>query len=714
MNGATGEDLLALLPALYRLRDADHDGVLGELLDLLASQVRVLQAELDQLYADQFIETCADWVIPYIGDLIGYQPLYGIAPAVASPRADVANTLRDRRRKGTALMLEQLARDVTGWPANEVEFFERLVWAQYMNHVRRSAAATPDMRDHEALGFVGGGFDPLARTVDVRRITTGAGFRPTPASVGGPGAPRSGIRNVGVFLWPVPAVPLTGVPAAQAAGDRQRFRLDPLGRDLPLYSASRPTDARARVEPRDVPAPLGRRFMADHTNDFYGAGLSVDLAVLDGAVTTPVPIDAVRICDLSDEGGGWAHQPSAGVAIDPVLGRVYLADPLAAGALLLGSWYYGQAVAAGASGADRGDDPPATQSVAGGVGLQPALDAVAAAGGTVLVTDSWTYPDTPVLTAPAAPPGQQPSPVLLRAASPNRPVIATGGPFLLDIGADGVAVLDGLLVTGGAVVLNEYADTAPRTITLRDCTLVPGIGRTSSGDATQPGVASLVVLHPFASVSLERCVVGPIVAVQGAQVTMTDCVLDACARDLIGYAGRPKPAGGGLRTVATAADQQVGDGLAAGGTLNIAASTVIGTVHAEILDASNALLLAELPAGSAWLAPVWAHRRQEGCVRFSWLPVSSRTGRRFMCQPDGEPGPVPTPVSARFGDAGYCQIDPVTPDAIRRGADDESEMGATHRLFNPQREDNLRIRLTEYLRFALEAGFCYAAERTNR
>jgi hypothetical protein len=88
--------------------------------------------------------------------------------------------------------------------------------------------------------------------------------------------------------------------------------------------------------------------------------------------------------------------------------------------------------------------------------------------------------------------------------------------------------------------------------------------------------------------------------------------------------------------------------------------------------------------------------------------MASRTGPRFHCQPDTTPPEVPTLTSTRFGEPGYCQIDVVTPDAIRRGADDESEMGVTHGLFTPQREANLRIRLTEYLRFGLEAGFSYA------
>ena len=69
----------------------------------------MLAESLEQLYDDQFIETCAPWVAPYIGDLVGYRTLHGVVPQVASPRAEVANTIRYRRRKGTVSVLEQLA-----------------------------------------------------------------------------------------------------------------------------------------------------------------------------------------------------------------------------------------------------------------------------------------------------------------------------------------------------------------------------------------------------------------------------------------------------------------------------------------------------------------------------------------------------------------------------------------------------------------------------
>ena len=98
-------------------------GPLQSLLLVIQEQLAILAEDLDQLYDDQFIETCAPWVIPYIGDLIGYQSVKGIAPAVDNPRAEVAHTISFRRRKGTVLVMEQLARDVTGWGAHAVEFF---------------------------------------------------------------------------------------------------------------------------------------------------------------------------------------------------------------------------------------------------------------------------------------------------------------------------------------------------------------------------------------------------------------------------------------------------------------------------------------------------------------------------------------------------------------------------------------------------------------
>jgi hypothetical protein len=66
-------------------------------------------------------------------------------------------------------------------------------------------------------------------------------------------------------------------------------------------------------------------------------------------------------------------------------------------------------------------------------------------------------------------------------------------------------------------------------------------------------------------------------------------------------------------------------------------------------------------------------------------------------------------ISLRYGDPGYGQLSLRTASELRRGADDEGEIGALHHLFAPQREMNLRIRLEEYLRVGLEAGIFYVS-----
>src|SRR6266849_2955528 len=146
--------LYQLLPAVYRERDEAEGYPLRALLRLTAGQADLVQADIQQLWDNFFIETCERWAIPYIGDLVSNNLLHDahriptpdtahalfadlvgrdLRPPIAiRTRADVAKTIYYRRRKGTLPMLEELARDVTGWPAHAVEFFELLGWTQFV------------------------------------------------------------------------------------------------------------------------------------------------------------------------------------------------------------------------------------------------------------------------------------------------------------------------------------------------------------------------------------------------------------------------------------------------------------------------------------------------------------------------------------------------------------------------------------------------------
>jgi hypothetical protein len=654
--------LYELLPAFHRTRDQETGGALQALIDAVAQQVALLEEGLDQLYDDQFIETCADWVAPYIGDLVGHRPLHGVTAGVSSPRAEVADTIRLRRGKGTAATLETLARDVTGWGACVVEHYRTLAATQYLNHLRPSPPAFADLRRAEPLERLGGAFDGFAHTAELRS----------------PG-PRRNISTVGVVLWRLASLPRT--EAAAAPLDASRFLFDPRGAPLALFTQAVPTPDGGRTTALNVSQPLTRRGFAAAKADHYGPDRSL---FVDG-----VAIDKVDVCDLSDltPGGPWAHTPAAGrVAIDPRLGRLAFGTSPAAPPRV--SYHYGQAGEIGGGGYDREDSllsAATTRVPADHPTVQAALTA-AAGGGVVEISDSGRYAETLSLQVTAA--GAH---LELRGADQRAPFLALGGELGLS-GADLTSIsLNGLWIAGGALRIAAGAGNKLRRLTLSHCTLTPGISRTAAGEPAQPGKPSLIV-EAGVTVEIDHCILGAILAAPGAEVTITDSIVDAGAAEAVAYAAL--------------------DGAAAGASLTLSNVSVIGKVHTHQLgEADNSIFAARLAAADTWLSPVWADRRDVGCVRFCYLPPGSRTPKPYRCRPAADDDATETqPVftSSRFGDPGYGQLSRRTPVAIREGAEDGSEMGVFREQQHPQRETNLRVRLDEYLRFGLEAAVVFA------
>jgi hypothetical protein len=651
------EALYRLLPAIHRLRDAERGEPLKALVGVIAEQVAVLEENLDQLYDDQFIETCAEWVVPYIGELVGHRQLHGVTAAVQSPRAEVANTVALRRRKGTAAMLEQLAHDVTGWDARVVEFFQKLASTQYLNHLRPDHAVTVDLRRGAVLVRLGGAFDSLAHTADLRRVGSGG---------------RYNIPNVGLFLWRLHAYPLTAVTASPV--DPRRFRFDPLGVDRQLYNRPRTeTSISQPAGPLNVPEPIGRGAFAADPAAYYGASLSIE----------GVGLERVDVCNLADSGDGWAHAPSGDrVAIDPLLGRIAFGSDQPEPPRV--SFHYGFGADLGGGEYDRAVDPelqpvaavPAVQAT-----VQAALDSLDA-GGAVEIGDNRSYRETLKLALPA---GRR---LELRAGSGLRPLLQLDGPFEVGGEGDGELILSGLVLSGESLKLVAAGSGLDR-LRLSHCTLVPGRGLNPDGSPAQPGAPGLIVETAGTLVEIDHCILGGLRIAEGARVRVTDSIIDSNHPSGVAYAGL--------------------DGKAAGAPLEIRNSTVIGKIHAALLEeVSQCLLLAQLAPEDDWTVPVLAQRRQQGCVRFSYLPLSARVPRRYRCRPDSAEDPsAPLLVSQRYGDPGYCQLSRRTADAIRRGAEDGAEMGVFHDTFGPQRETNLKVRLEEYLRFGLEAGLIF-------
>lgn len=247
----TADELYDLLPAIYRIRDAELNQPLRALVQVLADQAIVMEEDIAQLYDNWFIETCDEWVVPYIGDLLGVRGLHPIDGATFSQRALVANTIGYRRRKGTATMLEQLARDTTGWNARAVEFFELLGWTQNYNHIRAEHFRTYDLRRTNDLELLDTAFDKIAHTVDVRHIANARG--------------RHNIPNVGLFLWRLQSYFLPRSQARAAIGSADgRFLSHVLGLDAPLFNRPETeTEITHLAEETNVPGRLRRRPLYD-------------------------------------------------------------------------------------------------------------------------------------------------------------------------------------------------------------------------------------------------------------------------------------------------------------------------------------------------------------------------------------------------------------------------------------------------------------------
>ena len=130
------------LPEIYRTRDAEQTppDQLRAYLAAIESPFGALHENIAQLYDDLFIDTCDDWVVPYLADLLGTTHLKGEPRTL---RADVADTIALRRRKGTLGAIERLAVNLTGWACRAVELRENLGWSQHLNHQRPDAGGVP-------------------------------------------------------------------------------------------------------------------------------------------------------------------------------------------------------------------------------------------------------------------------------------------------------------------------------------------------------------------------------------------------------------------------------------------------------------------------------------------------------------------------------------------------------------------------------------------
>jgi hypothetical protein len=243
------------LPEIYRTKDKElpvNPGQLEAYLALVEDAYGKIHENIEQLYHDLFVETADDWAVPYIGDLLGTTYLKGDPWTV---RADVADTIALRRRKGTLSAIELLAFNLTRWGSHCVELRENLGWNQHLNHQRPDEGGAPPyslpsvnrqspirggtatLRNPATLALLGTPFDPFAYTADVKPPIFGHIAYNLP--------------NLAIFLWRLaayrmrvtkPAVKFAGASALAPPGAPfvARFKINPLERPYPPGDSEAP------------------------------------------------------------------------------------------------------------------------------------------------------------------------------------------------------------------------------------------------------------------------------------------------------------------------------------------------------------------------------------------------------------------------------------------------------------------------------------------
>jgi hypothetical protein len=747
-SNAERDRLYSLLPAFIRERDQQSGEGLRALLDVIDLQADVIEEDIRQLQEDAFIETCEPWVVAYIGDLVGTTPLFdesrvkdgdtavelfrdlagaedrrikalsgradrslpgrGLRPFVAlRSRADVAKTIYYRRRKGTLPMLEELARDVTGWPAHAVEYFELLGWTQWVrNHLRFHSPRTPDIRSVERMDRLNGAFDEIAHTVDVRPIAQDEGWY--------------NVRSIGFHLWRLNAYALDRTEARDLGGAGDfRYFFSPLGNSAPLFSrARREGDDAGLATELHVPQPVRpARFFAGIA-DFYGSlpNQSSITVFVDGI---EMPAAQVVCRNLSV----WSQPSSDRIAIDVVRGRLTLGPALVPANRVEVTFHYGFP-------ADLGGGPyrrrawlvrpnfaPNVHVIAVGPGGHPTIAAAVAEwqgptvnGGNAIIRilDNRTYQEAINLDFTLA----SGTTLAIEAADGVRPHLRLTAPMQLSGDRPDYAVtLSGLLIEGRVVI-----DGSLHRLRLLHSTLVPGVSIAEADPPLPPpppepsisAVAALAiggVANTELAVEIASSICGAIRVPDHAEgIAALDSIIDGVDIDAIAGLADGEP-GAALRSERT---------------------TIRGRTLVRQID---------LATETIFDGHVEAQRTQTGCVRFSYVPPGSRTPRRYRCQPDladrkaieaeeARVGPLtpaqkqavrdlvhlrvkPEYTAEAYGQPAYLQLSLRGPEEIAKGAGDGSEMGAYCHLKQPQREANLRVRLKEYLPFGLEYGLIY-------
>lgn len=709
MEESQKERLYYLLPTIYRVRDTLQGQPLRALMDALESEFRIVEQDIDALYDNWFIETCDDWVVPYIASQIGVYSPDDTRKLFPGQRRQVADTIAYRRRKGMVAVLEHVLRDVTGWYVRLVEYSQLLSLAPHLRNISERGRFA-DLHHTTELAMLGGAFETTAHTIDIRRIAPAtSNSEPQSRALQGKYSPD----HVGVFVWRLQSYLMSIVPARAItrAGERDLppgcFTFDPLGRDMPLFT--QPQEITALTERPDavnLPGPISRvafandlqAYRAQHRHITEDEDLFADEDLLRNSVYygpqrslcvmlngQPIPPGAVISADLSQWNAPTAssQERERTVAIDVMLGRLRLLhrQPPVASEMVEVNYCYGFSADLGGGPYTRQSPPAPTPrqriNVLQGAKVSTLTQAlkewetcystrtqrhqvnddnpVDKPRCTIHIVDNGCYEGDLVINLP------ENADLVIEATDGVRPVIHGALTVNSEEGSAHLQ-LNGLLIDGQLDINGSV------NLEILHCTLMPrGLEARHHPANTAP-----------TRITIDHSISGPIhLHNVKSELLVTDSIIDHAS-------------GTAIDSVHTASSY--------GPLIDLERVTIFGRVQLQELRLAQDVI---------FTAPVEVKQQHCGLVRFSYVPAHSHTPRREHCQPTENDPVYPLFTSTHYGNAAYAQLDNRCSPHIQRGASNGSEMGAFNSLRQPQRQDNISQMLDEYLPFGLDAGVFY-------
>jgi Phage tail protein (Tail_P2_I) len=653
INGGRPPDFLYdLLPRIYRKRDPDQGDPMRAVFAIAQQVYQLLENDIGELYDNWFAETCDDWVLPYLAELLAVPAELTAERPAADLRRLVGNIVDYRRRKGTADALAAVAGDVTGWSIHVAESAAALARTPFVP-VPQVGATGANVRDLGAMDRLRGPFDLTARNADVRSFGT-----------------------VVVSFWRDVPMTLEGVqPAAHAgaAGERTGWWFDPLGRDLPLIN---PTFAGGAPE-RSVPARLSNVRLRDDLDSAYANG-SVYFTTGVPAFAIDVTIDDVRQTLAPDrlmvrDLRAWTAPPPGRAFVDAERGRFTL-PPAWTDPRVTATWGTTAPIGGGSYTSGGNDDrSPAVDAVVArrkivpnvpgrdlvwfatiGEALQYASAQTSASSVRITIADSETYDAPEQISA-----GFAWRTLQITTVAGARPIVKGDVTALLAAGAR--LTLEGF-VLDGTLTLDVVPQSDDVVVSIGDATIVPKRGRLAVTTSTD-GAADVLL-------ALTGAICGPIrMPPIGFRVAATATILD----------------GAGSRAIAVGLTSGELDPVVTSLTLD--ACTVFGGAAVVALTMTDSIVTGELVV-----------RGDDSSARTS--VVESVTGLRDAYRVIE--GTVAF-VSRGFERPSYGRLALDNPASVLSGAAGGGELGAFRAVATGRRVANLRAAVAEYVPYGVRA-----------